>query len=270
MFVREVEGRWAVRVGPAFAGVNYHFVAPATRSDGSEVVLKLGLPTPEFGWEAEALRLYAGHGAVELLEEDRPQGAMLLERLRPGGSLAEVEDDRQAIHTASSVMRELWRPLPPEHTFPSITDWAAGLQKLRSQFEGGTGPLPADLVDRAEGIYRELTSSLGPIVLLHGDLHLDNILQARRRPWIAIDPQGVAGEAEYEVGALLRNPPEGMPRRRALARRLDQLAEELGFSRERLRLWGLAQAVLSAWWSVEDHGSMWDDAIECAKALSPP
>jgi streptomycin 6-kinase len=142
------------------------------------------------------------------------------------------------------------------------------LVKLRSRFAGGTGPLPAELVDRAEAIYRDLLSSMGPVVLLHGDFHLDNILRAQRAPWIAIDPQGVAGEAEYEVGALLRNPPKGADRARALGRRLDQLAEELGFSRERLRLWGLAQAVLAAWWGVEDHDSVWEGAIECAEVLA--
>jgi len=142
------------------------------------------------------------------------------------------------------------------------------LEKLRTRFNGGTGPLPAELVDRAESIQRELLSSMGPVVLLHGDLHLDNILQAQRAPWIAIDPQGVAGEAEYEAGALLRTPPEGANRELALRKRLDQLADEFAFSRERLRLWGFAQAVLAAWWGLEDHGSVWEGAIECAEVLA--
>ena len=43
-------------------------------------------------------------------------------------------------------------------------------------------------------------------VVLHGDLHHYNILAATREQSLAIDPQGVIGEPEYEVGALLRNP----------------------------------------------------------------
>jgi len=55
---------------------------------------------------------------------------------------------------------------------------------------------------------------------------------------------------------------------RMLARRVDQLAEELGFDRSRIVGWGLAQAVLSAWWSFEDHGHGWEWAIACAELLA--
>ena len=89
---------------------------------------------------------------------------------------------------------------------------------------------------------------------------------------MALDPKGVVGEPAYEVGALLRNPlPQLLtePRpARVLARRVDQLAEELGFDRERIAGWGLAQAVLSAWWSFEDHGHGWELAIACAEVLA--
>ncbi len=48
---------------------------------------------------------------------------------------------------------------------------------------------------------------------------------------------------------------------------MNQLAEELGFERERVLGWGLAQAVLSAWWSIEDGGQVWDEAIACAEVF---
>ncbi len=109
-------------------------------------------------------------------------------------------------------------------------------------------------------------------VLLHGDLHHDNILAAEREPWLAIDPKGIVGEPAYEVGALLRNPLPGLLARpepgRVLARRIEQLAAELGFDRARIRGWALAQAVLSAWWSYEDHGDGWRETIACAELLA--
>ena len=121
-------------------------------------------------------------------------------------------------------------------------------------------------------LFAELIGSMGAPVLLHGDLHHENILAAEREPWLALDPKGVVGEAEYEVGALLRNRlPEQLAAPetgRILARRVAQLAEELGFDRTRLRGWGLAQAVLSAWWSYEDHGHGWEGAMVVAEHLS--
>jgi streptomycin 6-kinase len=53
-----------------------------------------------------------------------------------------------------------------------------------------------------------------------------------------------------------------------LARRIDQLSDELGFDRARLRGWGLAQAVLAAWWTLEDHGHGWEPWIACAEILA--
>src|SRR6266567_6137524 len=36
-------------------------------------------------------------------------------------------------------------------------------------------------------------------VLVHGDLHHDNVLSSARAGWLAIDPKGVAAEPAYET-----------------------------------------------------------------------
>jgi streptomycin 6-kinase len=112
-------------------------------------------------------------------------------------------------------------------------------------------------------------------VLLHADLHHDNILSAGGDDggrWLAIDPHGLAGEPSYEVGALLRN---FWPERHTLAdprrtteRRIRILAEQLGFERERIRDWALAQAVLSAWWCVEDGGDFEPEILAPAEIIA--
>ncbi len=253
---------------PPFAPLSYNCVAPAVRADGTEVVLKLGMLHRELTTEMEALRLYDGHGTARLLEADADRGAMVLERLRPGTPLWDLPDD-EATTAAVSVMARLHRPLPPDHPFPTVEDWAAGLGRLRARFDGGTGPLPAPLVERAETLFSELVDTMGAPGLLHGDLHHGNILSAEREPWLAIDPKGVVGEAEYEVGAFLRNRLLAQPRPEAsLATRVDRFAGELGFDRERVIGWGLAHAVLSAWWSYEDHGAPGAEAMACAEMLS--
>jgi len=103
-------------------------------------------------------------------------------------------------------------------------------------------------------------------VLLHGDLHHFNILQDHERGWLSIDPQGVIGEAEYECGALLRNYEMSKRSRdemkRITTRRIDLLAEILGFDKERIIGWGMAQAILSAWWDWHDGvGSDWTTSM---------
>lgn len=268
--VADGERRWALSLFPPFESLSYTYAAPAVRADGTAVVLKACFPNRDFLAEAEALRLIGGRGAARLLEADLDHGMLLLERLEPGAPLSRVEDDREATSVAAGVMTQLWRPVPEDHSFPSVADWAAGLTRLRTVFGDTTGPLPTRLVEQAESLFSDLIASQAEPVLLHGDLHHDNILAARRQPWLAIDPKGVVGEPAYETGALLRNPAKllGEPRpAEILARRVDQLADRLGFDRQRVRGWGLAQAVLAAFWSIEDGGRLWEQPLICAELL---
>ncbi|HEX5692773.1 MAG TPA: aminoglycoside phosphotransferase family protein [Roseiflexaceae bacterium] len=268
--------RWSLTIAPPFDPLTYNYVAPAMRADGTPVVLKVGFASRELQTEIAALRLYDGHGIAQLLDVDLGRGAFLIERLRPGTPLFELLDDEQATTIAAQVMRKLWRgpagEPPAEHDFPTVVRWAEGMARLRERFGGGTGPFPTRLVERAERLFDELLSSMGAPVLLHGDLHHWNILASERQPWLALDPKGVIGEPEYEVGAWLRNP---LPRLlempqpgRVLARRLDIFGQQLGFDRARLIGWGFAQAVLSAWWSYVDHGRGWQPAMKVAELLA--
>ncbi|HEV8148033.1 MAG TPA: aminoglycoside phosphotransferase family protein, partial [Bryobacteraceae bacterium] len=197
------------------------------------------------------------------------RGFLLLERLRPGETLSSLPSDEEATRIAAWIMRELWRPLPSDHRFPTVEDWTKELDQLRPRFGGGTGPFSPRLVDMAESLFRELIASSDAPVLLHGDLHHFNILSAERRPWIAIDPKGLAGEPAYDVGALLRNPGSQLCTDvETQRRRVDVLQEELRLDVQRMIGWGVAQAVLSAWWSYEGGEDDWESACACAETLA--
>lgn len=264
--------RWDLTIEPPFA-LSCNYVAPATRADGLPVVLKVRCPNSEAACEMEALHAFAGEGVCNVLAQDVPLNASLLERVLPGVPLTTLasEDDEWATAIAIDLMRRLWRPAPAEHPFPTVADWALGLTRHREQFDGGTGPLPRRLFEEAEEAFRWLLETTETPRLLHGDLHHDNILSGTRTPWIIIDPKGVVGDPGYDLGAFLYNPMPGLLDRpdpgRVVARRVDQLAEGLGMERDRVRGWGIAQSVLSACWSVEGDGD-WRHAIACGECLS--
>jgi streptomycin 6-kinase len=271
--VAELARRWGLDIGPPF-GLSYNYVVPATRSDGTEAVLKVGFPCPELKREMAALRLYGGNGICRLLEADEGRHAMLLERLRPGETLAALArtDDAAATRVGARVMRALWRTVPESvdnGPFRPLAEWFRAFDRHRAAY-GGPGPFPVALLDRAEALARELPASAPAPVLLHGDFHHYNVLSAQRAPWLAIDPKGMLGDPGYEVGPFLLNPNQERwyldPA--VLRRRLDILADELRYDRARLRDWGIAHAVLSACWSVEDHGAGWEDALTAAQILT--
>ena len=134
--IDQCEQRWSLTVGQPFT-LSYNYVAPAVRSDGTPVVLKVGVPQPELHTEIEALRWYDGHGIVQLLEADTKLGAFVIERLTPGTPLVELVDDEAATAIAADVMHKLWRPAPADHAFPTAERWSQGLDRLRKQFGGG-------------------------------------------------------------------------------------------------------------------------------------
>ncbi len=267
----ECEQRWSIEVQPPYP-LTYNYVAPALRRDGARLVLKLGVPNPELSSEIAALGMFAGNGAAALLEADPERGLLLLERLEPGAPLSALADDAQAVSIAARLMRQLRRPAPPNHSFPTLARWTIGLKKLRPHFGGNSGPFPSLLVDKAEKLLDELLASSPEPVLLHGDLHQDNILSAQRQAWLAIDPKGVVGEPTYETTPFLYNcipEPIAPPELKALlARRIDQFAAELNLDRPRLLAWSVVQCVLSGWWSYSDHGHGWEAVISIASLLS--
>jgi streptomycin 6-kinase len=281
----EAARRWELTLGGPFL-LSYNYVTSARRADGSEAVLKIEVPGPELTSEMEALRLYDGQGAVRLIDSDAEKGMLLEERIRPGTMLAEMRDDERATEIAAGVMRALWRPVPtPLHPpnfselrkiggtgggFIHLKDWFDGFKTLRQRYQGGTGPLPRKLVETAERLAADFFAENEPPVVLHGDLHHYNILQAGQA-WRVIDPKGVIGPRGYEVGPLLINPwgeffrqPDVAGR---IARRFAILSEQLGMERERIRGWGIAHAVLSAWWDIEGGGKSDEHSIRCAELL---
>jgi len=264
--VADCAERWSLTVLPPFPALSYNYVAPVVRADGTPAVLKCGVPYPDLWREIEALRLFAGQGIARLLEADPALGAILMERLLPGTPLTTMEDADQATTIAIGVMSRLWRAAPAEHPFRSAAQWAAGLSRLHAHYEG-YGPFPPALVDRAEAVFRELLQTDAAPSLIHGDANPTNILRSQRQPWLAIDPKGAVGDPLWDVATYLNDPPRlgsPMEQKRLLGRRVDQFAAGLDVERERILQWGLAQAVLSGWWSVEDHGHGWEFALGLA------
>lgn len=265
--------RWDLSLGEPFL-LSYNYVCAATRADGTQAVLKIGVPNREILSEMTALRLFAGEGACRLLEADDENYTYLLERLYPGDMLVALPDDEARTHIACQVMTRLWRPAPPELPFIPLTSWFGELDKLRPAYGGGTGPFPRWLVERVEALLPDFLHPSNPQMLIHGDFHHFNILSAARSElgWLAIDPKGVVGPVGYEVGPLLINPWDDLLNiddvLAITERRLAILSEHLRLPRAELRDWGLCHCLLSAWWDTDDTGQGGQYALDCAELLA--
>ncbi len=260
--------RWSLTILPPFPVPSYNYVAPAVGPGGEAWVLKAGVPHGELWSEIDALRAFDGRGIARLIDADRARGVLLLERVLPGGSLREVGDVEEQIAALVGVLRRLWRPLPDEHPFRTIPDLARGFDRLRATFDGGYGPFPAERIERAAALFREPAGDGMPATLIHGDVNPGNVLRGERGQWLAIDPKGYAGQPYFDVATFLNDPPDGLSAAALLsrqARRVAALAGALGAPRDELLAWAEAHAVLSGWWSYEDHGAGWERALQLAE-----
>jgi streptomycin 6-kinase len=255
---------WSLRLGPHFPNIRINYVAPATRADGTTCVFKVSQYVDETRPEIAALRLWDGDGAARLLEASPDVGALLIERLDPGTMLVELSesDDDAATIIAAGVLRQLWRPVAGPNDLCPLDRWCAAYDRNRDALTRGDTGFPTALFQRADALRRELLASTGSPTILHGDLHHYNVLRARRAPWLAIDPKGLAGDRCFDVCQFFRNPhdvPTDVNRRR-----LDIFCAKLGLDRARTKAWCLVHAVLDACWDFED-GNSWDRAVAYAE-----
>ncbi|GAA4454063.1 aminoglycoside phosphotransferase family protein [Phytohabitans houttuyneae] len=265
---------WGLTLGEPYP-LSYHWVAPATRPDGTAAVLKLGVPGADhLPVEAATLECWDGAGAVRLLAYEPAWGALLLERADPGTAASALVPGRDAEATAAiiAVMRRLHAVPVPDGGLPPLESQGEAFARHLRVYPGDH-PLPRALVERAGRLFDELCASATARVLLHGDLHHDNVLRAKREPWLAIDPHGVVGDPGYEAGSMVHNPDPDRREDELLAlvpARIEQLADGMGLPVERVTAWAFVKAVLSEVWSGESGPEMVGSrALDVALRLLP-
>jgi streptomycin 6-kinase len=258
----EITRRWQLTLEPPFTTGFVDYVTPVRCADGSPAVLKLCFVDVEFASGAAALRAYDGRAAVRLLEADLESGALLLERLQPGESLSTLADVTAEMHAAAEVMRGLWQAPATDAALLRLDDWVAQANLPSSLPEHKrAGPWIDTAFRRAAELLRESRQE----VLLHGDLHFDNVLSSRRG-WLAIDPKGIVGDPAWELAPLLINELDaaGADWPALVRRRIDQLIDELSLGRERAYAVACVRALQSRFWSLRDDSLPHDKIIERA------
>ena len=240
--VDECVEQWSLTAADPFPVASAGVTLDVRLADGSEAVLKVGFPHRESEHEADALALWDGNGAVRLLARDDERHAMLIERCRPGTPLAAAGAET-GLDVLTGLLPRLWvRAAEPFHTLADEAAWWSSY--LVDEWERFGKPFERRLIDIALDALATLPQTQGEQVLVHQDLHGDNVLAAEREPWLVIDPKPLLGEREFAVAPIVRSFEFGYTARDSRYR-LDRLTSELELDRERARMWTIAQTV--AW-----------------------
>ncbi len=246
--VDEALARWDLVVDGAPRTGWTALVVPVRR--GAEALaLKVVWPHPEAEHEALALRTWAGGAAVRLVAALPSEGLLLLERL-------DTEDltatwDEEACRVVGGLLRRLHVPAPPR--LPGLGEYLAPhLHRMAHR-----PAVPRRLATRTDGLARELLGD-DPGLLLHTDLHYENVLRSPERGWTAIDPKPVAGHPGFDLWPVLRNRADelgtGAAFRWSVRHRLAVVAEAAGVDPDEARAWTLLRAGIEVSWASVVEG----------------
>jgi streptomycin 6-kinase len=202
--------------------------------------------------EPEALKVFNGNRCVKLLDYDKEAQGLLLEYIQPGTTLKSYfpKHDMQALKITADLIKKLHTTnhIDLAKAFKTVADWVALLSTYKSN------RIPDSLIGKAWQLSQKLLSSHQELYLLHGDLHHENILNDGTQ-WVAIDPKGIVGPLEYEVGRFIMNPiPDLLEEEDAqdtIKDRIDGFSNIFGFDKQTIIEWLFVQAVLSACWTEE-------------------
>ena len=248
--VEETLARWALTpLGERVSTPSSH-LQPVLRN-GERAMLKVA----RIEEEANGCRLLAwwdGYGAARVSEHDDRAVVLAWGGDSLVGMATSGDDDR-----ATGILCD-------------VADRLHDVSRRRFD-ERPDGLIPLDewfrsLFDRADtdGFYarsatlaRRLLATTDPseTVMLHGDLHHDNVLDFGDLGWLAIDPKYLVGHRVFDYTNILCNPTQSVAEAQ-FGRRVHLIAERAGVDEAVLLDWTVAWTGLSASWFAADGNTV--------------
>ena len=196
--------RWGLTLGGGYAYGASSVVLYCRQAGGGHAALKLSPDPPFLTDQAAMLGLFAPSGQVPaVLAVDPAAGAVLLEAIEPGTAADELPQPPSA-QVWGDLIQALHHSAPPPPGFPRdlrgrCDEFFVRIGRRIAEPPIGQRISPADL-DRAAHRYGLLLDSVPSPVLLHGDLHLGNVLDGGpARGLVAIDPRACVGDPCFDA-----------------------------------------------------------------------
>lgn len=224
---------WELSELKPFPNLSYSYLLKGLQGK-TPIVLKLSPDANLIDKEDRALKAFKGFGAIAVLR--REEGALLLEQAVPGDLLKNKLPQESRIEIVCKVMERLHQaPISSKEGFPAIEEWLAVIDK--------EWDLPKNHLERARKLKKKLVKKgSGRKVLLHGDLHQENIL-SQGTSWVVIDPKGVIGDPIDEIATCVADPIHD----------LKFLAAYFGYSFQEVTERYYLRLILASCWQAEDN-----------------
>lgn len=262
--IERLKKKWFLKDIMPIKNLTYNYVVKALNKKNVPIIVKICCDKKVFNDELKTLQFFDGKGAVKLYDYNSEYNALLLQQAIPGITLKSLYPNKLefVMNAFLSVNEKLHnRTISNKNNFNSVKSWLEAIDKNKSN------KIPDHLVKKAIQLKDHLLNTSQKEKLLHGDLHLENILQ-NQNGWIAIDPKGIIGEKEFEIAAFdfiakneLVNASSSL-----IIERIEKIADKADLSSKRIKDWTFVRLIMSAVWFIEDKGDP-SNAIRLAELL---
>lgn len=153
--------------------------------------------------EYNTLVEYNGRCFCKIFDGDIKNGIILEEQVLPGTELRKVESLDKRLSIFCSLHKELHIKPSVDVKYPTYMDWVNKITRYMETREDYKELYC--YMKKAESICKELFLMYPSRMLLHGDLHHDNILLNNRKEYTIIDPKGVIGDPIFDIPRFILN-----------------------------------------------------------------
>ena len=239
--------RWRIDFGALIQRGSVSVVIRCRTRDGRQAVLKV---SPERGRvvdEAAALARWKTAQVPAVLAVDEGVGALLIEAVEPGTSLAESVTYPRPERLAA-LLTSLHADGVPDPSYRPVAERIDYLYEAgRKNYERRpdlAALISPELYERGRQLAMRLAADSPETALLHGDLTPANILDGgEARGLVAIDPAPCLGDRAFDAVDLVLWRAEDVE---TITARAEQLARAVGVDALRLHRWCSAFAAMTA------------------------
>lgn len=226
------------------------------------VILKMDQNKAQLESEYRMLARLSGRHSCKVYAFDESAGLLLEERIFPGTVLRREASLEKRIRMFLQVFREIHMPADSGATY---LNWLEGICAYCAQHQ-----VAEDMASRAHLFCAEMFEKYPDRVLLHGDLHHDNLLLRTDGSYVMIDPKGVVGPAIMDLPRFILNEPDtehACSDRQHIEEVIRLLGEQSGYPAADIGKLFYMETVLGNIWCLEDGEEMDREQMKLAELL---
>lgn len=263
-FIREAVRKWNLHDLNVIYQNPRKAVCSAFSARYGDVILKCDR-SPQLFSEYRMLNRLDGSSACRVFEFDAENGWLLEERILPGSVLRGEASLERRICAFAQVFHAVHRPETSGETY---LDWLCSINDFCKNKP--VEPELAEMTAAAYAVCAEMFEKYPERMLLHGDLHHDNLLLRADGTYAMIDPKGVIGPEILDVPRFILNEFDTVhdgSDAEHIAEVIRQISERLGYPPEDVRKLFFMETVLANMWSYEDGEPVCREELAVAEKI---